>query len=448
VTELFAPTDDSAVPRLVPWKDGHAPQAPVSVGATGINPAVLADLALKAGYTVPSFTTQWSAQRLRLPIPIVQELLEQLHVDRLVEVLGQAGPFGYRFTVTQRGREHAGRLMEISGYVGPAPVSLADYCAMLKWQLAHLPPVEAEDAQAALADLVLTPEAAQVAGLAIASGRSLFVFGPPGNGKSSLSRALHGAQKGALWVPHCIAIESNVIRVFDPQCHERLDLEEAPAGQIDGRWVRIRRPLLIVGGELTLEAFDLTYSPSVRYYEAPLHFKANGGLFLIDDFGRERIEPHELINRWITPLEHKVDYLTLHTGQKIQVPLELMLILATNLNLETVTDPAFLRRLGYRLYLGEPSTEQYASIFARYAATAGAVATPELISWVLERYRAMGKELRCCEPRDLIERARDVCRYRGQPFRLDQETLELAWTGYFGNEKAAASPDRPQPSCG
>jgi hypothetical protein len=433
VSEISAPTGDAAAPRLVPWADGHAPRAPVTVGETGINSAVLADLALKAAYSVPSFTTEWSAQRLRLPIPIVQELLEQLRVDRLVEVLGQAGPFGYRFTVTQRGREHAGRLMEISGYVGPAPVSLADYGAMLEWQLANLPPVAPEEAQAALADLVLTPEAVQVAGLASASGRSLFVFGPPGNGKSSLSRALHVAQKGALWVPHCIAIESNIIRVFDPQSHQPLDSTRAPAGQLDGRWVHIRRPLIMVGGELTLEAFDLTYSPSVRYYEAPLHFKANGGLFLIDDFGRERIEPHELVNRWITPLEHKIDFLTLHTGQKIQVPLQLMLILATNLSLEKVTDPAFLRRLGYRLYLGEPSPEQYASIFERYAAGAGAVATAELISWILERYRAEGKELRCCEPRDLIERARDVCRYRGQAFRLDQETLELAWTGYFGN---------------
>jgi hypothetical protein len=409
---------------------------------------VLADLAVKAGYTVPSFTTEWTAQRLRLPLPIVAELLEELRVERLVEVLGQAGPFGFRFAVTQRGREHATRLMEISGYVGPAPVSLDDYGAMLEWQLAHLPPVAPEDARASMAGLVLSPEAFQVAGLAVASGRSLFLFGPPGNGKSSLSRALHEAQKGALWVPHSIAIESNVIRVFDAQCHEPCEISGVPASQIDGRWVRIRRPLIVVGGELTLKAFDLTYIPSVRYYEAPLHFKANGGLFLIDDFGRERVEAHELINRWITPLEHKIDYLTLHTGQKIQVPLQLMLILATNLSLEKVTDPAFLRRLGYQLYLGEPTPEQYALIFERCAAGAGAAPTPELISWLLERYRSEGKERRCCEPRDLIDRARDVCRYRGQPFRLDHETLELAWTGYFGNERPAAAPDRPRPSCG
>jgi hypothetical protein len=422
-----------SLPHLAQLGDGFAPQAPITLADTGLDSAVLADLALKTGYTVPNFTTEWAAIQLHLPLRIVQELLEQLRQDRLLEVLGQSGPIGYRFAVTQRGRERVTRLLEVSGYVGPAPVSLAAYIVLLESQLAHLPPVSADHVRSALSSLVLTPEAAALSGIAVSSGRSLFIFGPPGNGKTSVSRLLHSALKGELWIPHCIAVENNIIRVYDPQCHEAAKVTGAPA-QIDTRWIKIRRPFIVVGGELTLETFDLTYSHSVHYYEAPLHFKANGGLFVIDDFGRERIRPQQLINRWITPLEHQIDYLVLHTGQKIQVPLRLMLILATNLSPESVTDPAFLRRLGYRLYLGQPDPEHYTQIFDCYAADRGVAVTPGLVGRLLERYRAENRELRCCEPRDLIERARDICHFQGRSFELTDDVINLAWLGYFGNK--------------
>ena len=219
---------------------------------------------------------------------------------------------------------------------------------------------------------MLAPEAVQLAGLAISSGRSLFVFGPPGNGKTSLGRMLHAALKGDLWVPHCISVENDIIRFFDPHCHDFVAADAEHAFSFDQRWVRIRRPLIVVGGEVTLDSFDLMYSAALRDYEAPLHFKANGGTFLIDDYGRERIDPHQLLNRWITPLEHQIDYLTIRTGQKIKVPLRQTLIIATNLSPETVTDPAFLRRMGYRLYMGYANPEQYRKIFERYLAALGA----------------------------------------------------------------------------
>jgi hypothetical protein len=429
-TDIHGPGDRI---RLVRGENGCAPRAPCDLSEADIDPGILADLTLKAGYTVPSFSTDWAARRLHLPLALMQEILEHLRIDRLTEALGQDGPFGYRFAVTPRGRDRAVRLLETSGYVGPAPVSLAAYGAMLEWQLAALPPASPDDVRAALAGLVLPPEAVQLAGFAASSGRSLFLFGPPGNGKTTLSRCLHAALKSELWVPHCIAVEHNVIRVFDTQCHQRVDDPGIPSSQVDARWVRVRRPFIVVGGELTLDAFDLTYSPSVRYYEAPLHLKANGGLFLIDDFGRERIEPQQLINRWICPLEHQIDHLVLQTGQKIQVPLRLLLVLATNLSPETVTDAAFLRRLGYRLHLGQPGPEQYAQIFEEYAARQGSKVGPALLAGLLRRYRAEGRELRCCEPRDLIERARDISRFRDQPFELNEETLGLAWLAYFGN---------------
>jgi Mg-chelatase subunit ChlI len=196
---------------------------------------------------------------------------------------------------------------------------------------------------------------------------------------------------------------------------------------------------VVVGGELTLEYLDLVYSPTLRYYEAPPHLKANGGVFLVDDFGRERVSPDQLLNRFITPMEHQFDYFTLSTGQKIQVPLRQVLIVATNLGLEVVTDPAFLRRMGYRLFLEGPTPEQYARIFSAYAERHEAAVPPGAVDGLLERYRAQDRELRACEPRDLIERARDICRFHGRPLELSPDVLDLAWAGYFGADPSVTS---------
>jgi hypothetical protein len=429
----FGPEDSPHLPRMVAAGATLSPQAPTSLRATGVDPAVLADLALKLAYTAAQFTSEWAATRLCLPLPLIHELTEQLRGDRLLEVLGQAGPLNYRYAISQRGRERAARLLEISGYVGPAPVSLPSYAALLAWQVARFPRVSPEAVAAALGGLVLAADAVQVATLAVSSGRSLFVFGPPGNGKTTMGRMLHDALQGDLWVPHCIAIDGNMIRVFDPQWHRPADPAPEPAGPFDHRWVRVRRPLIILGTDITLDSFELTYSPGLRSYEAPLHFKANGGTLMIDDFGRERLDPRELLNRWITPLEEQTDYLTLQTGQKVRVPVRHLLVIATNLDPATVMDPAFLRRMGYRLLLGQPTPERYAAIFEAYAARGQVAVSPGLVGRVLDRYRAEGRDLRGCEPRDLIERARDICSLRGQPPQLTDEVLDLTWRGYFGN---------------
>jgi energy-coupling factor transporter ATP-binding protein EcfA2 len=275
----------------------------------------------------------------------------------------------------------------------------------------------------------------RVAGLAISSGRSLFLYGPSGNGKTSLSQALRGALRGDLWIPYCICIGSHVIRIYDPQCHEVIQHDWPPAveAKLDRRWVHIRRPFIIVGGELTLEALDLTHSYSRGHYQAPLHIKANGGLFLLDDFGCQKVQPHELVNRWIIPLEQQVDYLTLQTGQQIQVPFRQLLIVSTNLKPDDVTTPGLLRRIGYRLFLGDPTPESYIEILSRYCARCGLTASSEVVQWLMERHQQENRPLRSCEPRDLIERVLDICRYRKQPPRIDTELLEIAWYGYFSN---------------
>jgi predicted ATPase with chaperone activity len=417
--------------------DLTAPATPVQLDETGIDRAVLIDLTLKLAYTTTQFSTEWAARQLHLSLPVIAELLQQLTNEQMVQVLGQTGPFNYRYTISARGRERAQRLFEVSGYVGPAPVSLESYTAMLDWQMAHAPKASLERVREVLSELVLSDEAVQLAGLALSSWRSLFLFGPSGNGKTSLARMLHNAMSGDLWIPHCIGVESNIIRVFDPRCHHVVESPIEGSARIDPRWVRIRRPMIVVGGELTIHSLDLAYSSSLRYYEAPLHFKSNGGIFLIDDFGRQRVDPHQLLNRWIIPLEHQIDHLAFHTGQKITVPFRQMLIFATNLNPEEVTDPAFLRRMGYRLQLSKPTAERYAQIFQRYAASVGQPVEPGVITRILQRYQSEKRELRCCEPRDLIERVLDLSRFRARQPELNDELLNLAWTGYFGDKQQA-----------
>ncbi len=416
-----------------------APRMPLDLAATGIETDVLMDLALKMAYMRPNFTTEWAGRHLCLPLRMVEDLLERLTDDRLLEVLGELGPMNYRFAITDQGRRRADRLMAISGYVGPVPVSVEAYSTILEWQLAHMPSVSPEDVTAAISELVLPENAVQIAGLAASSSRSLFLYGPPGNGKTSLGRFLHGALGGELWVPRCIGVENQVIRVFDPHCHRSAEgeLPERLLHDHDHRWVRIKRPFVVVGGELTLESLDLM-SGSVRgYYEAPLHLKANGGTFLLDDFGCQRADPRELVNRWIIPLEHQVDYFTLQTGQQVELPFRQMLIVSTNISPDEVMSPGLLRRLGYRLYLRDPTPQRYAKIFTRYAERCQTTVASEVLDWLLQRYEEHARPLRSCEPRDLIERAQDICRFQGQPLALSRETLGMAWDGYFGNRDPA-----------
>ena len=429
-----APTRDPHLPRLHRVGDIVVPSVPNEVAAAGLEEGELADLALRLAYGVARFSTTWLAQQMRISMPLISEILRHLAVEGLIEELWQSGKSSSQYRITPGGRELASRLFEVCGYTGPAPVRLETYSAMLRWQFASTPKVEPEHVTAALSELVLAPKAAQLAGLAVSSSRSMFVFGPPGNGKSSLGRKIHSAMQGDYWIPYCVSVGKTVIRMYDEQCHQKVAYPKETTSTIDQRWVRIRRPFIVVGGELTLEMLDLIWSPSLRYYEAPPHLKSNGGVFLIDDFGRERIEPQQLLNRFITPMEHQIDYFTLSTGQKIVVPLRHVLIIATNLSPESVTDPAFLRRMGYRVFLGPPTPEQYAKIFGMYAQKQGATVEPEVLAGIIERYKSQNRELRACEPRDLIERSLDICRFHNRPFELTAKVLDLAWIGYFGNQ--------------
>ena len=412
---------------------------PESIDELGIPESLVNDLALKLASTVPQFNTQWGADRLHLPVQLAEKVFWKLKQDHFLEVLSQEGPFCYRYACTDRGRTLAARSFEVSGYVGPLPVSLPAYTSALKRQRKQRAEVTLEKVRSCIGPLVLPEYSIQISALAALSGRSLFLFGPAGNGKTTLGRLLHQASEGSLWIPHAIAIDNSIIRIYDYEVHEAEDLsssdahESAQAAGYDQRWICVKRPFIVAGGEMTIEELDLSYSPSLRFYESPPHLKANGGTFLIDDFGRQRVAPSELLNRWIVPLENHIDHLTLQTGQKIQVPFDLMLIVATNLTVSEVADPAFLRRMGYRLHMERPTEERYSEIFLRYAQGVNADVPAGTVESVIERYKQESRELRGAEPRDLIERARDICKLHDKPLQLSPDVIDLAWEGYFGN---------------
>jgi predicted ATPase with chaperone activity len=394
-----------------------------------LNLSFLTDLALKTLSEDAESTTASVAERLHLGVLITETVLQRLYRENLIEMKGSIGLQNHRYALLERGWHRLSQLMSLCSYIGPAPVTLECYAEMIISQVRSRPPVKKAALEKTLAHLVLTDDAKRMLGVVVSSGRSLFLSGPPGNGKTAMARALVNAIAQPLWVPYAIEVDGQVIRVFDKHVHHPV---EQPHNSYDRRWVKIAAPLVVVGGELTIESLDLTATETPRYYEAPFQLKANGGVLLVDDFGRQRCSARQLLNRWIIPLENHVDSLTLTTGKKIDVPFEQIIIFATNLTDADLVDEAFMRRMGYRLAVPRPTPETYAEIFRRAATDYGLTANDELIGRVLKRYQAEGRQPNACDPRDLLARARDIARFESQLFTLSEEALNLAWEGYFG----------------
>ncbi len=416
-------------------KDDHTPRFPRTLEEIELDFHFLADLALKTVYTDANCTTARVAEKLCMPVMMTETLLQHLYREKLLEIRGAEGFNNNRYAMLERGWHQALRLLEMNGYIGPAPVSLQAYRAMVQQQNRKRESVTPKSIKSALSELVLPKGALQTLGLVANSRRSLFMYGEPGNGKTSTAVALHSAQTGEIWIPYAIEVDGQIIKVFDP--HNHVPVENDNTNGYDRRWIRIKRPLVIVGGEMTIETMDLIYSRTVRYYEAPFQLKANGGTLVIDDFGRQRVDSMDLLNRWIIPLERQTDYLTLHTGKKIEVPFEQLLIFSTNLDLKGLVDDAFLRRMGYRIYISPPGRERYASIFRKVVGANGLDFDPEMLEFVLRKYEKEKRPLRCCEPRDLVQRCLDICSYENEPPSLSVKLLEQAWGNYFGTGKAA-----------
>lgn len=405
------------------------PPVPESIEDTGLDFGFLADLTLKAVSSDANCTTERVADKLGLPVPVTDTLLLHLYREKFIEIRGTEGYGRHRYGMLDRGWERAHRLFDVSSYMGPAPVSLGAYTSMSAAQEAVRPPVAPEAVRGALSHLVLSESTLETLGLVASSRRSLFLMGPPGSGKTTIAKSLHAAQGGDYWIPHALEVDGQVIKVFDAHNHEPIGGDLGPH---DRRWIRIKRPLVIVGGELTIETMDLVHSQTVGFYEASFQMKANGGTLVIDDFGRQRVDPRDLLNRWIIPLEGRVDYLTLHTGKKIQVPFDQLLIFATNLDVADLVDEAFMRRMGYRLRTESPSPETYELIFQNCAERWGLPHDRQLVTLVLGWYEREQRRMSSSEPRDLIERCLDICRYENRTPTLTAELLEVAWMNYFG----------------
>jgi len=292
------------------------------------------------------------------------------------------------------------------------------------------------------------PEALlQTLGCVINSRSSLFLSGPPGTGKTAVAERINAALAGSIWIPYAIESEGEIIRIYDPHYHRRVS--EKPAER-DSRWVEIERPMIMVGGELTLENTALSWSESGRFYEAPVQIKANGGTLVIDDFGRQRIPAQELLNRWILPLERRVDYLALRNGKKIELPFEQLVVFSTNLDEDRMVDEASLRRLGYRARIDPPSTVDYVEIFKRAAAKHKIAFDQSTLSHLLAKYTEEGRAPKSCEPRDLLNRVKDICQFRGLALHLTSELIDLAWNNYIGSgqlsrKAAGAAPAQTTP---
>jgi len=413
------------------------PPVPEELADTGIAEGFLCDLALKHVAMLPEPTTSAVAERMHLPRTLTEDALQKLYREKLIEVRLQTSIGSTRYAMLDHGWDRLNRVLSICAYTGPAPVSLADYSHMMRLQSIPAEPAAIDTVRAAFHDLILPESLLQTLGCVINSRRSLFLTGLPGTGKTAVAERINSALSGGIWIPHAVEIDGHIIRVFDSHCH-RVVPEDVTPVEHDRRWVFIERPLVVVGGELTLENADLTWSESAKFYEAPFQMKSNGGTLVIDDFGRQRVAPQDLLNRWIVPLERRVDYLALHTGKKIEVPFEQLVVFSTNLDEKDLADQAFLRRMGYRARVEPPTPGAYAEIFKRVAYTRGIRCEQSILDHVLTKYRIERRQMKGCEPRDLIDRVTDICLFEGQPLELTPQVLDLAWRNYFGTSHTFA----------
>ncbi len=420
--------------------ESWTPPPVTSIEDTGLHLIGLSELVLKVLYFSGFMSGYRIAEVIKLPFNgVVDQIMEFLKREQAVEVKGSGGlgEGAYQYVITGIGIAKAREALERSQYAGPAPVPLPWYSKAINEQHRRTL-VNPQIMDTALSHMVLNRKLFDMIGPAVNSGRSIFLYGPPGNGKTTISEAVGRVVLGqSIYIPYAVDIDGQVVRVFDSVNHEPLEEEEGTGtgsarNRPDPRWIRIKRPVIMVGGELTLESLDLVYDPVNKYYEAPFQMKSNGGMFLIDDFGRQQVRPRDLLNRWIVPLEKRVDFLTLHTGRKLEVPFDVLIVFSTNLEPRDLVDEAFLRRIRHKIEITDPSYEEFREIWIRMAKLRGLPYDDRILAYLLQEwYIKRDRPLRAVHPRDLIDQMRDISGYLGVPFEMTQDLIDRACEAYF-----------------
>jgi hypothetical protein len=411
------------------------PLAPETVEATGLDPQFLLSFVLRSLRVLGIETIPDAADALKLPTAVLTVIFDEAKKRHFLEVVGPSKHHAsvLRYQLTEEGRARATEALHECLYAGPVPVTLDDYQRQVGKQSVSNERVTASDIARSFKHLVLPQDVLARLGPAVNSGKALLLYGGPGNGKTSVAEALGLTFEQSIWIPYAIIVDGQIIKVFDPGVHEPVAEAGSSAGgtslfrdatEPDPRWVRCRRPVVMTGGELTLEMLDLSFDSGANFYEAPAHIKATGGIFIIDDFGRQRMRSMDLVNRWILPLELRHDYLSLSTGQKIQLPFDEFVVFSTNFPPEELMDEAGLRRIPYKIEVAPPAADDYVTIFKRVCEAYELTLHPDVLSYLLEDfYPATGSPLGGFHPKFIVEHVVARCRYEGVPSALSVERV-------------------------